>query len=77
MKFETLDGDGDAIEIDGSPFAQASGDVEITLDSSNESLRVTMTSTSAGATPAATVKVKAWRVFEATGRGYATAETAV
>jgi len=76
MKFETLDEDGnetnDVIEIDGSPFDQTSGDVEVTLDSANKTLLATVS----GGTGEATVKCKAWRVIDATNVGYPTALTA-
>tara|TARA_R100001594_G_scaffold136822_1_gene179429 strand:- start:209 stop:634 length:426 start_codon:yes stop_codon:yes gene_type:complete len=82
IEVETIDEDTDNIHIDGSPFVNtggggtatsdfgAGGDLEITLDSTNPSVKVTIKDSS-GTGATATVKCKAYRTLEdiATG-GY-------
>jgi len=72
IQIETIDEDSEAISIDGSLFVNTGGggtatsdfgndgDLEITLDSTNPSVKVTI----AGAGAEATVKCKAYRTLE-------------
>lgn len=72
LLIQTVDEDGDVISVDGSPFTNvgqggaatsdfgAGGDLEITLDSTNPSVKVTISGTGAEAT----VKCKAYRTLE-------------
>ena len=78
LSVETKDEDDDFCHIDGSPFTQATagtfdsnGNLEITLDTSNPSVRVTIT----GAGAEATVKCKAYRSLDdvTNPSGYTTA----
>jgi hypothetical protein len=73
LAIQTIDEDGEAIHVDGSPFVQADGDfdsngkLEITVDTSNPSIKVTVSGTGATATP----KCKAYRSLDdTTGGGY-------
>jgi len=72
LLIQTVDEDADAISIDGSPFTNvglgghpdsdfgAGGDLEITLDSTNPSVKVTISGDGAEAT----IKCKAYRTTE-------------
>jgi len=68
---QTVDEDSVATHVDGSPFVQANNDLdengrlEITVDSSNPSIKATI----AGAGATATVRCKAYRSLDDTTGG--------
>ena len=75
---QTIDEDGDLVHIDDSPFLldtagtfDANGELEVTLDSTNPSVKVTLSEegVGAGTEATATVKCKAYRTLEDVSAG--------